>query len=348
MNNELAAMQNELTISKQQVEIMNLKLELQKTQVRKASRLEDSLFSPSLYEHYQKVAETLSRSGVIPIAYRGKQEDIFVSMAMGYQLGFPVEQSLQDIAIINGRPCLWGDGLLSLALNHPECLSVDEEAIYDEKERIIGYSCTVIRKGHKPHTKRFTLQDAQQAGLLSRGPVWKAYPERMLQMRARSFAIRDKFADALRGLRIAEIEEEDSRIIDAEVSNVTLKGNTQTDKLKYLLEYRNKNEERNVNNNSNIDSSLCAPFDIPSSSKNIGEEDHISGILINDPKLENDLKISHEQIEKIYSLFEEKNFNEERISNAKKYMLNFCKIEKLEDIPYLSAESFIKQLEKST
>lgn len=232
MNTELASLQNQVTILQQQNEIIELRYKLQKTQASKASRLEDSLFSPALYEHYQKVAITLSKSGVIPNAYRGKPEDIFVAMAMGYQLGFPVEQSLQDIAVVNGRPCLWGDGLLSLALNHSDCESIKENPIFDDKGNVIGYQCTVIRKGHEPHTKQFTLQDAHLAGLLSRGTVWKSYPERMLQMRARSFALRDKFADALRGLRIAEIEEEDSKVINAEIVPITFeKEQKQTDKL---------------------------------------------------------------------------------------------------------------------
>lgn len=195
-------------------EIAELKFRLQKTQAEKSSRLEDSLFSPQLYKHYQNVAVTLSKSSIIPTAYKNKPEDIFVAMAMGYQLGFPVEQSLQDIAVINGRPCLWGDGLLSLALNHPECESIEEERIY-KGEAVIGFKCTVKRKGHKSHTQTFTLQNAEHAGLLRRKGVWETYPVRMLQMRARSLALRDKFADALRGLRIAEVEQDDG-IIDIE------------------------------------------------------------------------------------------------------------------------------------
>jgi hypothetical protein len=231
MTTELQVLQNELTIERQKAEILDLKFQLQKTQAEKASRLDDSLFAPALYEHYQKVAETLSKSGVIPKSYAGKPEDIFVAMAMGYQLGFPVEQSLQDIAVINGRPCLWGDGLLSLCLNHPDCQGIDEQQIY-QGDKVVGFSCTVKRKGHKDHTQEFTYQHAQQAGLLNKKGVWENYPVRMLQMRARSLALRDKFADALRGLRIAEVEQDDAQIIDAEVVS---SNDSQTDKLKQKL-----------------------------------------------------------------------------------------------------------------
>ncbi len=313
MSTELAVLQNELIIAQQQNEILELKYRLQKTHAEKASRLEDSLLSPHLYEHYQKVAVMLSKSGVIPNAYKGKPEDIFVAMAMGYQLGFPVEQSLQDIAVINGRPCLWGDGLLSLALNHSECQSIDESPIIDDKGNLVGYQCTVVRKGHKPHTKQFTLQDASLAGLLSRGTVWKAYPERMLQMRARSFAIRDKFADALRGLRVAEIEEEDSRIIEAEVA-LSPQGQTQVEKLKSILEANNESFV--------IEESTEEP--------QVDEEKDMG-------------RISVGQVYGIRKLFQEKDFSDERIKKA----LDYYKIDSIEELSFIEAQAFISQLEKA-
>ena len=46
--------------------------------------------------------------------------------------------------------------------------------------------------------------DANRAGLLNRSGPWKSYPDRMLKMRARGFALRDVFADALGGMISAE------------------------------------------------------------------------------------------------------------------------------------------------
>lgn len=325
MNNELVSVQQELRIAKQEAEIMSLKFQLEKVQAHKASRLEDSLFAPALFPHYQKVAETLSKSAVIPTAYRGKPEDIFVAMAMGYQLGFPVEQSLQDVAVINGRPCLWGDGLLSLVLNHPECKSIKEEPIYNGQV-VIGYICTVIRKGHEPHSKSFTMQDAERAGLLKKGGVWSAYPERMLQMRARSLALRDKFADALRGLRIAEIEEDDENVIEGEVVNIK-KSESQVDKLKSIL------------------SSL------PSGKPGQGAVDGVyvdvdkNGKPNEEPK-ENDMgdkdkPISEDQINKIEILMEEQSFDDTRKLKA----LNYFKVGSLSDLSDAQARVFLFQLQ---
>lgn len=339
MNNELIEMKQELLIQQQKSEILELKCKLQKTQIEKSSRLDDSLFSPNLYDHYQKVSVMLSQSSIVPNAYRKKPEDIFVAMAMGYQLGFPIEQSLQDIALINGRPCLWGDGLLSLALNHPDCQSIDEEPIFDSDNNLFGYRCTVTRKGHKPHVKHFTLQDAKSAGLLSRSPVWKTYPERMLQMRARSFAIRDKFADALRGLRIAEIEEEDSKIFDVESKEVY--GETQVDKLKSII--RGKKDVEQCNDGSYIhefvtsECDVLQPKDLIRTSEGFSEK---LGGEVNNGECE--IRISSEQLKKINEIIEYKGFDQEKISKT----LKWCKVTSFDELTEEKAKFLLSKLEE--
>lgn len=342
MSTELMDLKNELLMVNQQKEIAELRFELQKVQAEKVSRLDDSLFSPALYQHYQKVAETLSRSGVIPTSYRGKPEDIFVAMAMGYQLGFPVEQSLQDIAVINGRPCLWGDGLLALALNHPQCESITEEPIMRQGV-VFGYQCIVVRKGHDAHEQVFTMDDANRAGLLAKTGPWKQYPTRMLQMRARSLAIRDKFADALRGLRIAEIERDDSDVIEMEVVKHG-ENATQTQKLKNTLKLRSGNNE-SINENTISDAEIS---DIPTTSEatEINHERKMDDAGRKEGKVHNagkdDEPVSEEQLATINALYEKHAFTQERKDKA----LAYFKREKLEHLSDAQARIMILQLEK--
>jgi hypothetical protein len=47
---------------------------------------------------------------------------------------------------------------------------------------------------------RFSVVDAKRAGLFTKAGPWQTYPRRMLQMRARSFALRDAFPNVLKGL----------------------------------------------------------------------------------------------------------------------------------------------------
>jgi hypothetical protein len=64
--------------------------------------------------------------------------------------------------------------------------------------------CKVKRRGEDPVERTFSWDDAQRAGLSKKDGPWKTYPKRMLQMRARSWAIRDVWPHVLKGLSIAE------------------------------------------------------------------------------------------------------------------------------------------------
>jgi hypothetical protein len=75
----------------------------------------------------------------------------------------------------------------------------------------MGYECCVKRSSYPAETVRqFTIDDAKKAGLWGNN-TWAKYPKRMLQMRARGFALRDTFADALSGVSMRE-EVEDYEI----------------------------------------------------------------------------------------------------------------------------------------
>ena len=167
---------------------------------RKASGFD---VNPKNIQEAMQFATMVSNSQLAPKDYRGRPEDTLISMMMGNELGLNPLQSIQNIAVINGRPSIWGDALLALVQNHPSFKSIDES--FDEST--MTASCTVCRKGGKPHTSTFSRADAETAGLWGRN-TWKQYPKRMLAMRARGFALRNQFADALLGL-ITREEAED-------------------------------------------------------------------------------------------------------------------------------------------
>jgi hypothetical protein len=59
----------------------------------------------------------------------------------------------------------------------------------------------VKRKGDAEElVSTFGLDDAKRAGLLGKQGPWQTSTKRMLKLRARGFALRDKFADVLAGL----------------------------------------------------------------------------------------------------------------------------------------------------
>jgi hypothetical protein len=132
-----------------------------------------------------------------------KPEKAFVAIMHGLEVGLPPMQALQSIAVINGRPSIWGDGAIGLVRGSGLCEYVRERIDGSDDERVAV--CEAKRKNEtEPVIGRFSVAQAKRAGLWTKAGPWKDYPERMLQMRARAFALRDGFADVLRGLHIAE------------------------------------------------------------------------------------------------------------------------------------------------
>lgn len=172
-----------------------------------------SNFSPANLDEAMNLSSILSQSSIVPSSYKGKSEDILVAIIMGSELGFSPIASLQNIATINGKPSIYGDAMLALVKNSPLCEDVIETLIKAEKQEDSGAVCTVKRKGMEPVTVTFTVGDAIRAGLWKKAGPWTMYPKRMLQMRARSFALRDAFPDVLRGLVATEEIEDYQEIV---------------------------------------------------------------------------------------------------------------------------------------
>lgn len=155
-------------------------------------------FVPRSINELIKFSELLSRSNLVPKDFVGKEADIFVAIQWGMEIGLQPMQALQSIAVINGRPSLWGDAGLALVYGSGLVESFEEEIGAE------SCTCRTKRKGNSKETVRtFTKDDAVKAELWGKGTYAK-YPKRMLQMRARWWALRDAYTDVLRGVHGAE------------------------------------------------------------------------------------------------------------------------------------------------
>ena len=140
---------------------------------------------------------------IVPQSYRGKPGAILAAIQHGAELGLKPMQSLRDIAIIKGKATVYGDTMMALCRRHPECQDIEETIDNPGTDKAIA-RCVVHRKGCKPAERTFSVDDAKRAGLWGNKGPWSSYPDRMLQMRARGFALRDVFADALAGFITTE------------------------------------------------------------------------------------------------------------------------------------------------
>lgn len=177
--------------------------------------------APSNLDQAMSLANMICNSQLCPKNYQRKPEDTLVAMMMGNELGLNPLQSIKNIAVINGRPSIYGDALMALVQNHPAFGGINET--FDDAT--MTATCIVHRKGGEKHTQKFSVEDAQSAGLWGKQGPWIQYPKRMLAMRARGFALRNQFADALAGL-ITREEAEDMPL-EREINPVQQSSNNQ-------------------------------------------------------------------------------------------------------------------------
>ena len=160
-------------------------------------------FAPTSLTEAIQFSDLLASSSMVPKAYQGKPQDILVAVQWGYEMGLAPMQALQNISVINGKPSVFGDAAMALVQASPVCEDV-EEFFENEGSTNPVAVCVAKRKGRKPVTVKFSVEDAKRAGLWGKQGPWSAYPKRMMQMRARGFALRDAFPDVLKGMITAE------------------------------------------------------------------------------------------------------------------------------------------------
>ena len=154
--------------------------------------------APQNIEEALKFADYLAKSTIVPKDFANNPGNILVAIQWGMELGLQPMQAMQNIAVINGRPALWGDAVIALVRSSPLC-----EYIYETDDGETA-TCRVKRRDEEEQVRTFSMTDAAQAGLKGKQGPWSQYPKRMRQMRARAFALRDVFADVLRGMPVAE------------------------------------------------------------------------------------------------------------------------------------------------
>ena len=179
------------------------------------NHLSDGFMGINSIEEAKRCAEIIAASSFCPLAFKSKPNDVVVALQYGQELGLKTMQSLQNIAVINGRPCVWGDAMVAICRQSPDFEYMKEEYLND----VNGYICRIKRKNEPEFTYTFTQEDAIKAGLWDKTGPWRQYPKRMLQMRARGFCLRDAYADLLRGVISAE-EARDYTVNNSKVGNV--------------------------------------------------------------------------------------------------------------------------------
>jgi hypothetical protein len=156
----------------------------------------------STMDEAHRFANAVIQSGLAPSSFKSATAVLF-AMQMGAELGLKPIQALQCIAVVNGRPTIYGKALPGIVLRH-NIIEIFEEWTEGEGLALKAF-CKVKRKGIETiRTEVFTAQDAQLAGLWEKTTTWKGYPKDMLGYKARARAFNALFADVLCGLPVTE------------------------------------------------------------------------------------------------------------------------------------------------
>lgn len=179
-----------------------------------------SAIIPQTFDEVWRFSQVLAKSGLCPFGM-DTPEKVSVAILTGMEIGAKPMQAVQGIAVIGGRPCVWGDLSLGLVRSNPEFEYINE---FFEGEEPADWTvaapqgadlkfkavCIAKRKGEPEVRREFSIGDAVVGKLWGKknrsgsDTPWITGPKRMLQMRARAFALRDLFTDVLKGLYIAE------------------------------------------------------------------------------------------------------------------------------------------------
>lgn len=169
----------------------------------------DGQLMPDDFEGVQRLAMLMMKTGMLP---RGcdRPEQAILLTAKAFELGIPFTQIPSGLMIVNNRPTVWGDLALALVMRSAECAGVTE-AVDGGVATCTVKRCKKLVDGTYAQietVRTFSIDDAKKAGLWGKSGPWSNYPNRMLQMRARAFAIRDSFPDMLGGIGITEEAED--------------------------------------------------------------------------------------------------------------------------------------------
>lgn len=171
---------------------------------------------PTSFEDVFRLGRVVAASGLAP-KDMDTPETVTIAIMHGLEIGLPPMQALQRIAVINGRPTIWGDAAIALVRASGKAKSIKEYYEGEGDDRVA--ICLVVRKDDpdSPIEGRFSVADAKTAklwgktGYNGKPTPWVTHPDRMLKMRARAFALRDGFADVLGGMYLAEEEQDVER-----------------------------------------------------------------------------------------------------------------------------------------
>jgi len=180
---------------------------------------------PQTFEETMRIGRAVVASGLAPAALIGRLEGddaaaaVAVAIMSGAELGLKPMVALRSFTVINGKPALYGDGLINVVRMSGKVAYLRTGC--DERNgKMVGYCEAKRLDTGEDKRVEFSQSDAERAGLWQTKALvmkwnkfdkkheekpndspWYRYPQRMLAWRAAGYCLRELFGDVLGGIR---------------------------------------------------------------------------------------------------------------------------------------------------
>ena len=114
---------------------------------------------PQSFDEAWRIANAVVVAGMAPYGLN-TPEKATIAILHGLEVGMAPMNALQSIAVINGRPCIYGDGALGLVQGSGK-MQTYKEWIEGEDDARVAY-CRVVRKGDPRAEDRQVLGQGRQ------------------------------------------------------------------------------------------------------------------------------------------------------------------------------------------
>ena len=178
---------------------------------------------PQTFEETMRIARAVCIGGLAPAALIGNltgdnaASAVAIAIMSGAELGLQPMVSLRSFTVINGKPALYGDGLINVVRQSGKVAYLRTGC--DMRDgRLVGWCEAKRNDTGEDKRVEFSQDDAVRAGLWSDKAIikktgkngdyekpndspWYRYPQRMLAWRAAGWCLRELFGDVLGGIR---------------------------------------------------------------------------------------------------------------------------------------------------
>ncbi|WP_113132729.1 recombinase RecT [Hyphomicrobiales bacterium] len=180
---------------------------------------------PQTFEETMRISRAVVASGLAPAALIGRLEGddaaaaVAVAIMSGAELGLKPMVSLRSFTVINGKPALYGDGLINVVRMSGKVAYL-RTGCEERGGKMVGYCEAKRLDTGEDKRVEFSQADAERAALWQTKAVvtkwskwdkkneekpndspWYRFPQRMLAWRAAGYCLRELFGDVLGGIR---------------------------------------------------------------------------------------------------------------------------------------------------